>query len=386
MVADLAAAQHNSQGKITAVQQILKSEAERKTREVSVSSGHVMAAASPASGSPLVPSQRLLEHMLALELEEAKTACEDKIYYSGTAARMYGKCKETTVAARIVEMFMTELAKEMAGQSYGEYVDSGGHIDVDKKSMQKVKAQVTASVKVEHRRLDKHVAHDLHAAALMLLAQLQADSSAGSSSKTQKRPSETTKPQADTMPQTSEMTPQQQAASQLPNAAFAARVGKCPEGSSESAASGHQTESKAASEAIQDMPPKGTQRSAEQVFFGKAASEDGTGKGAAEATAQRASLQPMAVDRSLHQLPLPPGGAAQAARQHSSASQGASGCAASCAERSSSTSIARGAASKGAVVPEDASLTSNGQAAGSHSSLGRVLSFPCHCMCLFSSF
>ena len=131
-----------------------------------------------------------------------------------------------------------------------------------------------------------------------------------------------------------------------------------------------------------DMPPKETQQSAKQASTTKTASKDSTDNVLAEASAQRASLQLMVSDRSLQQMPSPPEGVAQAAILHSSDSQGASQRAASFAEESGSSLTARGAASQAATIPQEYTLTSDGQAAGSHSSPGRALSPHSFCRCL----
>ena len=389
MVADLTAAQSDPQGERTAEQHLPNSKAQCRTSEAAVNAGNVVTTAPPASRRLPVPSERLLEHMLTVELHGARTADESKDYRSGIAARMYGECREATVAARVMEMVMKHLEEERYNDLPQKHVKSGraqnSGMNLSAAAKQRVRAQVAASVKPEHRRLDKAVTHDLHAAALMLLAQLEADSSAVGDSRPEKLPSETRKAPANSAPQTSGMASKEQAASQLPTATSAAGAGKCPEGSSQRAASGHHTESKAASGALSDMSCKRTQQSAQTVSLGKAASKDGTGNGAAEVTAQRASLQLMAVDRSLQQRPPPPEGATQAARQHSSASQDASQRAASCAEESGSSSTARGAAPQAAAIPQDSTLTSDGQAAGSHSSPGRALSPPSFCRCLLLS-
>ena len=69
------------QGKITAVQHLTNSKAQRRTDAATVSAEHVMATAPLASRCRPVPSECLLEHMLETELEEAKTA-DNKIYHS----------------------------------------------------------------------------------------------------------------------------------------------------------------------------------------------------------------------------------------------------------------------------------------------------------------
>ena len=131
-----------------------------------------------------------------------------------------------------------------------------------------------------------------------------------------------------------------------------------------------------------DMPPKGTQRSAKQASTTKTASKNSTDNVLTKASAQRAPLQLMVSDSSLQQLPSPPGGVAQAAILHSSDSQDASQRVASCAEESGSSSTARGAASQAAAIPQESTLTSDGQAAGSHSSPGTASSPSSFCRCL----
>ena len=347
-----------------------------------------MPPAPPASTCLPVPPERLLEYMLAVELKEAKTADGKKTYHSGTAARIYGKCREATVAARVVEIFMKELEKELNNNRTEQHSAMwmfGVPQDLWQrffpKGMQKARAQVAASVKAEHRRLDKPASHDLHAAGLMLLAQLEADSSAAGDGRPVGRPSETRDAPTLSTAQTSGVPSQEQAASQVPTASSAAGVGTGPEGVSGRPASGQRDESKAVFGAVLDRPSTGTQQSPEQVSESRATSVESTGDPSTEASAQRASSQPVACDESLHQLPPPPEGAAQAASQHSSDSQDASQSAASCAERSGSSSIASGAA----AVPQGSTLTSDGQAPGSHSSPGRALSPPCLCRRLLSS-
>ena len=188
------------------------------------------------------------------------------------------------------------------------------------------------------------------------------------------RASETKTAPTERMPMALGAAAQKQAVSQLPAAASAAGVSKRPQGSSERASSGQPGDGEAAFEAALIRPPEGTQRSAEQVSISKVTSRDSTNKLSAEGSAQGASSQPMACDEGLHHLLPPPEGAAQAACQHSSASQGASRGAASCAKRPSSSSIAQGAASQGAAILQEATLSSNRQASGSQSSPGRVLS------------
>ena len=223
MVADSTASQDSTQGD--------KSKAQRKTRKAAVSAENAMPTAPPASRSPPVPPDRLLEHMLTLELGEAKM--RDDGYRSGIAARMYGESREATVAARVVEMSVRELEVELDTRLTEEYMKYGCGYDVYEAfmgaSMRRVRAQVAASVKPEHRRLDRPVVHDLHAAALMLLAQLEADSSAAGDSRPEKLPSETRKAPANCPPQTSGIAPKEQAASQLPTTTSAAGAGKCTE-------------------------------------------------------------------------------------------------------------------------------------------------------------
>ena len=243
MVADLTAAHPDPQGKITAVQHLTNSKAQRRTGAATVSAEHVMATAPLASRCRPVRSQCLLEHMLEIELEEAKTA-DNKIYHSIVA----------------------------------------------------------------------------------------------------------------------------------PTAAPAAVVSKRPEAVPERAASSHHPESTTVSGAPPDISPKRTQQSAQKVSVSKAASKDGTYN----------LSQPMACDRSLQHLP-PPEGAEQAPSQHSSASQDAPQGAASNAERSSSSSIAGGAALQDTAAPQRTRLSSDKQAAGSHGSPGSVLSPARPLMCLFSS-
>ena len=179
-----------------------------------------------------MPPDRLLEHMLTLELGEAKM--RDDGYRSGIAARMYGESREATVAARVVEMSVRELGVELDTRLTEEYMMYGCGHDVYEAfmgaSMRRVRAQVAASVKPKHRRLDRPVVHDLHAAALMLLAQLEADSSAADDSRPEKPPSETGKVPANSTPQTSGMTSKEEAAGQLPTATSAAGAAKCTEG------------------------------------------------------------------------------------------------------------------------------------------------------------
>ena len=359
------------------------SNAQQKTGQAAVSAGPGMPSAPFASRSLPVPPERFLEYMLAIELKEAKTADEKKVYRSGIAARMYGRCEETTMAALVVEMFMTELEKVLDSKMTAHQLKFGcpQHLyeDFSTEAMQRVRAQAAANVKPAHRRLDKHVRHDLHAAALMLLAKLQADSSASGAGKAEERLVETRKAPTDATVQTSGAAPQEQADSHLPTAAPAAGETKRPGGSSQRAASGQQGGSEAAFEAIVDMPHRETQQPAGQIVESMAISVGSTGEALAEASAHGPSLQPVAYDESLHQLP-PPTGAAHAARQHSSASrsasQAASQGAASCAGRSSSSSSAHGAASQGTAVPQEARQTSNKQAAGSNSSPGNSLSLP----------
>ena len=88
-----------------------KSKAQRKTRRAAASAENATPTALPASRSPPVPPDRLLEHMLTLELGEAKM--RDEGYRSGIAARMYGESREATVAARVVEMSVRELEVEL---------------------------------------------------------------------------------------------------------------------------------------------------------------------------------------------------------------------------------------------------------------------------------
>ena len=133
------------------------------------------------------------------------------------------------------------------------------------------------------------------------------------------------------------------------------------------------------------MATKGIKKTAEQKCASKVAWKDGIDRPSAKAAGQTASLQPMAFDSSLPQLPLPCESAAQAARQHSSVSQGASSAAATCAERSSSSSSARGTASQDTAVPQGASLTSKEQADSLLNSPGECLSLPYLCMCLLFS-
>ena len=217
--------------------------------------------------------------------------------------------------------------------------------------MRRVRAQVAASMEPEHRRLDRPVVHDLHAAALMLLAQLEADSSAAGDSRPEKPPSETRKAPANSALETSETASKELAASQLPSANFAAGAGKrtegavgsqeaCltsngqvagshsspgrvfvsfnllqqesgkgPEGVSGRPASGQRGERKAAFGAVLDMLSTGIQQSPEQVSESRATSVESTGDPSMEASAQRALSQPVACDESLHQLPPPPEGA-----------------------------------------------------------------------------
>ena len=209
-----------------------KSKAQRKTGKAAVSAENAMPRAPPASRSPPVPPEGLLEHMLTLELGEAKM--RDDGYRSGIAARMYGESREATVAARVVEMSVRELEVELDTRLTEEYRKYGGPLDVYEAfmgaGMRRVRAQVAASVAPEHRRLDRPVVHDLHAAALMLLAQLEADSSAAGDSRPEKPPSETRKAPANSAPQTSGMTSKEEAADQLPTATSAAGAGKCTEG------------------------------------------------------------------------------------------------------------------------------------------------------------
>ena len=362
---------------MTAEQHLTNSKAQRRTEVAAVSTEHVMATASLASRRLPVPSECLLEHMLEVELEEAKTT-EDNIYHSGIAARMYGESREATVAARVVEMFTKQLEAELHNILPQEHGKSGRPHDLvetcSAAAIQKVRAQVAASVEAEHRRLDRHVTHALHAAALMLLAQLNADSPAAGTGEAEEQASESWKPPTDSMPQTSGVASKDQAFSKLPTAAPTAVVSKRSDAVPERAASSHHPESTAASGVLPDMYPKRTQQSAQKVSVSIAASKDGTDN----------LLQPMACDRSLQHLPLPEG-TEQAPRQHSSASQNAPRGAASNAERSSSSSTAGGAAFQGAAVPEGTRLSSNKQAAGSHGSPGRVLPPPCLRMCLFSS-
>ena len=398
-----------------------KSKAQRKTRKAAASAENATPTALPASRTPPVPPDRLLEHMLTLELGEAKM--RDEGYRSGIAARTYGKSREATVAARVVEMSVRELEVELDKRLTEEDMKYGcSHDDYEAfmgAGMRRVRAQVAASVDPEHRRLDRPVVHDLHAAALMLLAQLEADSSAAGDSRPEKPPSETRKAPANSALETSETASKELAASQLPSANFAAGagkrtegavgsqeacltsngqvagshsspgrvlslstsaagVGKGPEGVSGRPASGQRGESKAAFGAVLDMLSTGTQQSPGQVSESRATSVESTGDPSTEASAQRALSQPVACDESLHQLPPPPEGAVQAASHHSSDSQDASQSAASCAERSGSSSIASGAA----AIPQGSMLTSGGQAAGSHSSPGRASSPPCFCTCL----
>ena len=381
MFADPAVIQHNTQDKM--------SNAQQKTAQAAVSAGPDMPSAPFASRSLPVPPERFLEYMLAIELKEAKTADEKKVYRSGIAARMYGRCEETTMAALVVEMFMTELEKVLDSRMTAHQLKFGcpQHLyeDFSTEAMQRVRAQAAASVEPEHRRLDKHVRHGLHAAAVMLLAQLRADSSAAGAGKAEERPAETRKAPTDAMAQTSGAAPQEQAGRQLPTAAPAAGRSKRPEGSSQRAASGQQGESQAAFEAIIDMPHRETQQPTGQIVESMAISVESTGQPSAEASAHGPSLQPAACDKSLHQLLPRPRGAAHAACQHSSASrsasQAASKGAASCAERSSSSSSAQGAASQGTAVPQEARQTSNKQAAGSDSSPGIALSLHHLCIC-----
>ena len=224
MVADPAVSQDNAQSD--------KSKTQRKTRKAAVSAKTAVPTAPPASRSPPVPPDRLLEHMLTLELGEAKM--RDDGYRSGIAARMYGESREATVAARVVEMSVRELEVELDTRLTEEYMKYGCGHDVYEAfmgaSMRRVRAQVAASVKPEHRRLDRPVVHDLHAAALMLLAQLEADSSAAGDSRPEKPPSETRKAPANSAPQSPETASVQLAASQLPSANFAAGAGKRTEG------------------------------------------------------------------------------------------------------------------------------------------------------------
>ena len=186
-----------------------------------------------------MPPECSLEDMIAFELEEASTMFED--YQSGVAARMYGKCREGTVAAPVVEMLMKEL-EEKLGRMTEELKKHGcspdPYEDFTTAGMQRVRARVAASVKVEHQSLDRPVAHDLHAAALMLLAQLEADCSAAGDGRSEEWPSETTTASTDGTPPTSGRASKEQAASQLPTTASAAGAGRRPEVSSEKAASG----------------------------------------------------------------------------------------------------------------------------------------------------
>ena len=226
--ADPAVSQDTTQGD--------KSKAQRKTKKAAVNAKNAMPTALPVSRSPPVPPDRLLEHMLTLELGEAKM--RDEGYCSGIAARMYGESREATVAARVVEMSVRELEVELDTRLTEEYMKYGCSHDVYEAfmgaGMRRVRAQVAASVEPEHRRLDRPVVHDLHAAALMLLAQLEADSSAAGSSNPEERLSETGRAPTCSTPQTSGMASKERAASQVPIVTPAAGAGRRPEGAATS--------------------------------------------------------------------------------------------------------------------------------------------------------